>query len=299
MHLRIGASEIPTLFGVNPFQTIHDLFMIKTGMKERDKEGNVYTRIGSLLEDDILDLYSQITGYTIKREPDKIYSYPVSDDIELVCKLDGRQIVDIDDDWLPVEVKFTSSLDYTKEAYIYQVLAELICVDKPRGYLIITTPELLYKEQPFTVTCIDIEDTDRERILDKIMEFYEYIQKGKPMQQTVDIPTTPVCTDKKEAEIDLDDLCSEYSKINAQIRALEKKKSEVYNNIMEWCVGCDIVTSPKYTIRKVIRHGNSFLRIDPSFKKALTQLGIPYYEDIKQDVEYYMIKSNKQKEEQI
>lgn len=271
---RIGASEVPTLFGVNPFQTLEDLFLIKLGKKEKP-EGNAYTRIGTLLEDDIISLYRELTGYEVKQTTDT-YSFPVSDDIELVCKLDAIQVVN-DKEWIPIEIKFTT-IDEAKDYYFYQMLAQLICVNKPYGILVMATPTSITKDVPYRTVCVEIEEKDREKILEKIRAFGECLKSetidySKFGADTETIPNTEVAVIE---DANIEDLCAEYVKVNAQIKALEKKKEEITSCLKQKVDDGQVLVSENYEVKWVTRHNSSKIEIDGSFINAVKCIGVPY-----------------------
>ena len=61
----IGASEIATILGENPYSSPHDLWMDKLGLRPPFK-GNAATRAGQMLEPVVADWYSDHTGASLK-----------------------------------------------------------------------------------------------------------------------------------------------------------------------------------------------------------------------------------------
>lgn len=288
---RIGASEVPTLFGVNPFQTIEDLFLIKLGKKEKP-EGNAYTRIGTLLEDDIISLYREMTGYEIKQTADT-YSFPVSDDIELVCKLDAIQVLS-DKEWIPIEVKFTT-IDEAKDYYFYQMLAQLICVNKPYGILIMATPTSITKDVPYRTICVEIENRDREKILEKVKIFGECL-KSETIDYNKFIPETETAPNTEISIIedaDIEGLCSEYIKVNAQIKALERKKEEISSCLKQKISDGQTLVSNNYEVKWITRHIPGKIEIDNTFGNVIRQIGIPFLEREEYTTKYIQVLKRK------
>ena len=61
----IGASEISSVIGVNPYQTPFQLWQVKTG-KVPSFEGNVFTKMGHHLEPVIVDLFKEAEDVEIE-----------------------------------------------------------------------------------------------------------------------------------------------------------------------------------------------------------------------------------------
>jgi putative phage-type endonuclease len=60
----IGASDVPAIMCVSPFQTAQDVYMMKKGLKENDPN-NVYFKRGHLLEGSVADWFALETGAEI------------------------------------------------------------------------------------------------------------------------------------------------------------------------------------------------------------------------------------------
>lgn len=59
----VGASEAATALGANPYESAHDLWAAKCGLREpRDVARNLRVRWGEVQEDQIADAYAKLTG---------------------------------------------------------------------------------------------------------------------------------------------------------------------------------------------------------------------------------------------
>lgn len=73
----IGASEIPTVLGLNRFQTPYDLWLIKTGrIPAPDLSGVPAVEIGKALEGPLIDLFAKLRGIEIEHEGTTAYRCP-------------------------------------------------------------------------------------------------------------------------------------------------------------------------------------------------------------------------------
>lgn len=63
--LGLGGSELGTVMGLNKYQTAAELWRVKTGRSEKFK-GNKYTYLGHLLEHDVADEFSRLTGLKVR-----------------------------------------------------------------------------------------------------------------------------------------------------------------------------------------------------------------------------------------
>jgi putative phage-type endonuclease len=67
-HSGIGASELPAVLGMDPYQTPIDLWAVKTGLVAGDA-GNINTRLGDLMEPVLLTLYGEMRSAVVYPSP--------------------------------------------------------------------------------------------------------------------------------------------------------------------------------------------------------------------------------------
>lgn len=63
----IGGSEIATILGINQYKSKFELWLEKTGQKERDKVDNQFVEWGNLLEPIIRDKFRKETGFKVMK----------------------------------------------------------------------------------------------------------------------------------------------------------------------------------------------------------------------------------------
>lgn len=73
----VGGSEVSSVLGVNPYQSVYSLWLRKTG-RSPPVEENKYMRAGKALEPVIVQLWQQETGYQIQEgsEENTLYYHP-------------------------------------------------------------------------------------------------------------------------------------------------------------------------------------------------------------------------------
>ena len=104
----IGGSDIPAIMGISPFTSRWDLLLEKAGLKERDFQGNRYTKWGHFIEPKIREYINFITEHNF--EPNQVI------DGDLRFHTDG-----FDTDTV-LEIKSTSQIHETVDEYkIYLV----------------------------------------------------------------------------------------------------------------------------------------------------------------------------------
>ena len=114
----LGASDLPTVVGVNPYQTEYELAALKRGQVPAF-EGNARTAWGHRMEGIGLDVYEEQTGLaTIRGETFATEAYP-----HCWATLDGRA------GRIWVEVKYTSRWDTLPQRVEVQCLAQIGLAD--------------------------------------------------------------------------------------------------------------------------------------------------------------------------
>ena len=121
----IGASEISTLMGTNPYQTPYELFMSK--VNPDPWEENVYTKAGHLLENAVANYFEDEVGHrVIKASADDII-YSLENKPHIACTPDRRLFLEGGGKGI-LECKTTQKYfthedypEYWKDQVIYQM----------------------------------------------------------------------------------------------------------------------------------------------------------------------------------
>ncbi|GIW60032.1 MAG: hypothetical protein KatS3mg087_1098 [Patescibacteria group bacterium] len=82
----IGASEVPAICGLSPWQSCYDVWAEKVGLMP-PKEENEYMTLGKILEPALLDYVSEEISQVV--ETQKVVQYDKFNELPLLCTLDG------------------------------------------------------------------------------------------------------------------------------------------------------------------------------------------------------------------
>lgn len=85
---RIGGSEFSTVLDINPYSKRIDLILDKAGVIQSTFEGNEATRRGSLLEDEVIQMFEKESGLKVTNKQEE-FKYKPNFGLELVCHVDG------------------------------------------------------------------------------------------------------------------------------------------------------------------------------------------------------------------
>jgi putative phage-type endonuclease len=99
----LGASEIATIMGLNPYQTPYQLWRLKTGL-DPVFEGNKYTLAGHMLEDAVARYFAIETNAIITEGVSKTFQYPL---IDILFATPDRLFVGVDNKEGVLECKST------------------------------------------------------------------------------------------------------------------------------------------------------------------------------------------------
>lgn len=172
----IGASEVGTILGCNPYQTPYELWLIKTGQMEKDLSENEAVIMGNLLEPVIAKRYSQMTQQKVARV-NKAYRH--KDYPHIMAHID-RKIVGQD---TGVEIKTANPFskewgeagtDLIPPMYMAQVQQQMLCTGWKKEDLIVfrgTTDIRIYH--------FEADEQVHKHIIEKVNHFwFEHILKG-------------------------------------------------------------------------------------------------------------------------
>ena len=176
--ITIGASDVPTILGLNSYESPFSLFQRKMGRIPKDRPG-IPARVGHALETLISDLYTETTGrelqdpgdYTIFRHPDIPY---------LVCTPD-RLTVDEQGRTGAVELKtLTVRLahevqDDARIEYMVQLQTQLAVMGLEWGDIVV----LVGNEELKRFTYPRREDVIAE-IIQAVQEFHDRLVNDNP-----------------------------------------------------------------------------------------------------------------------
>ncbi len=146
----VGASEIGTIMGLNSYKTSLKLFYEKIGAIPQQVK-NVRMHIGHISEPIISDLFEywelnndvfldNLNKKRKVRKLEELNTYCVNDDMPNVFASLDRRFDDVDGEYVGVELKNTSQMEYSKyetvnPCHLMQVATQIICSGYKGGYL--------------------------------------------------------------------------------------------------------------------------------------------------------------------
>lgn len=138
----VGASEVPTMLGLNPWQSPIDLWLSKTG-KADPFTGNYATRRGHHMEAFVIDAYAQAHPGTIVEVHPDIPSMLAHPDVpQARCSLDGLGHTRIKT--VAIEAKTANHRQWGKwadgalpDAYALQVMFQLAVTGLDEGHVVV------------------------------------------------------------------------------------------------------------------------------------------------------------------
>lgn len=162
----IGGSDVSVIAGINPYRSVHQLWLEKTGQTEPCESGNEYTHFGTILEPIVKQEFTERTGIEIF-EPKCIYQH--KDYPFMLANLDG--VVNVDGELCIFEAKTASA--YKQDEWNDRI---------PPEYMMRKAVRLGYRSHN-TTTCglhvhigrADLGETyeQQEDVISRIMFFFE------------------------------------------------------------------------------------------------------------------------------
>lgn len=177
----VGASDISSLAGVNPWRSAFDVYIDKTS-DEINEFSNQFTHWGNILEPVVADEFGRVMNAQIKAPPKPIMSLP--DHPHIMASLDRIAIMP-DGEEVVVEVKTTSSRNASKWGeqmtdqipiqYLVQVHYQLGISGHKTAYV-----PVLIDTSDFRIYRIDRDDEVVKQLQDIAHEFWDRVAKRNP-----------------------------------------------------------------------------------------------------------------------
>ena len=176
--LTLGASDVGTIMGENPYKSAYTLWCEKTGQVE-PFTGNIATRVGHALENLVTELYEEETGQTLHDfGPYTVFSHP---DMPYFTCTPDRVIMDGERIVRAVELKTmseraASALEgQVPMGYQLQLQTQIEILECGAGDLAI-----LVGNRDFQIYPLERHPASIKRILAGVREFYERIINADP-----------------------------------------------------------------------------------------------------------------------
>lgn len=232
----IGGSDVSVIAGINPYRSVYQLWLEKTGQVEPCESGNECTHFGTILEPIVKQEFTEKTGIAIA-EPKYIYQH--KDYPFMLANLDG--VVSVDGEDCIFEAKTASAYKLNEwengipTEYMMQIQHYMAVTGLKKTYI-----AALIGGNHFVYKIIDCDDKMIDNIIEMERRFWEEnVLGGIEPEADGSEGTTAWLNDrysKSNGErIELPDetvsLCEEYSDISEQIEALSAEKDALGNRL--------------------------------------------------------------------
>lgn len=243
----IGGSDVSIIAGVNPYKSVHQLWLEKTGQVEPEEEGSEYTHFGTLLEPIVRKEFTERTGIKVRQKHMLLQSedYPF-----MLADLDG--VIREDGEICIFEAKTASA--YKQE--IWEEGVPLPYILQVQHYMAVTGAKKTYIAALVGGNHFFWHTIERdEEIIGKIIamekHFWEYHVVGgvEPVPDGSEATTNyfnSKFSNSNGETINLPDevlpICDEYEKLSQQLKELETAKNAVANQLKSYLKEAEVGT---------------------------------------------------------
>lgn len=235
----IGGSDVSIIAGINPFKSVHQLWLEKTGQVEPEEEGSEYTHFGTLLEPIVRKEFMERTGIKVRQKHMLLQSeeHPF-----MFADLDG--VINEDGQLCIFEAKTASA--YKQEVWEEEVPAPYIL--QVQHYMAVTGAKKTYIAALVGGNHFFYHEVERdEEMIAKIIVMEKYFWQHHVMGGVEPVPDGSEATTRYFNErfrisngktIELPDtvlpVCEEYDNLTRQIKELETAKNATANQLKSY-----------------------------------------------------------------
>lgn len=241
----IGGSDVSIIAGINPFKSVHQLWLEKTGQIEPEEQGSEYTHFGTLLEPIVRKEFTERTGIKVRQKHMLLQSeeYPF-----MFADLDG--VINEDGEMCIFEAKTASA--YKQETWEEGVPAPYIL--QVQHYMAVTGAKKTYIAALVGGNHFFWHEIPRdEEMIGKIIAMEKYFWETHVIGGVEPIPdgseaTTNYFNSKFSSSngqtIELPQealsVCDEFDRISAEIKKLETEKNAAANLLKSYLKEAEI-----------------------------------------------------------
>lgn len=235
----IGGSDVSIIAGINPFRSVHQLWLEKTGQVEPEEAESEYAHFGTLLEPIVRKEFTERTGIKVRQKHMLLQSeeYPF-----MLADLDG--VISEDGEMAIFEAKTASQYkadlwdEEVPAGYILQVQHYMAVTGAKKTYI-----AALVGGNHFVYHVIERDEEMIGKIIAMEKYFWEYhVQGGVEPIPDGSKATTDYFNNKfsnsNGATIELPEevlpICDEYERISKQLKELETSKDAVANQLKSY-----------------------------------------------------------------
>ena len=235
----IGGSDVSIIAGINPFKSVHQLWLEKTGQVEPGEEGSEYTHFETLLEPIVRKEFMERTGIKVRQKRMLLQSeeYPF-----MFADLDG--VINEDGQLCIFEAKTASA--YKQEVWEEEVPASYIL--QVQHYMAVTGAKKTYIAALVGGNHFFYHVVERdEEMIAKIIAMEKYFWEHRVMGGVEPVPDGSEATTRYFNEkfrnsngetIELPDVVlpvfEEYDNLTRQIKELETAKNAAANQLKSY-----------------------------------------------------------------
>ena len=232
----IGGSDVSVIAGINPYRSVFQLWLEKTGQTEPCENGNECTHFGTVLEPIVKQEFTERTGIEIA-EPKFIYQH--KDYPFMLANLDG--VVTVNGEDCIFEAKTASAYKLNEwengipPEYMMQIQHYMAVTGSKKTYI-----AALIGGNHFVYKTVERDDEMIADIIGMERRFWEENVLGGKVPDcdgsaaTAEWLAERYCQSNDES-VELPDetvsLCEEYSDISEQIEALSAEKDALSNRL--------------------------------------------------------------------
>jgi putative phage-type endonuclease len=235
----IGGSDVSIIAGINPFKSVHQLWLEKTGQVELEEGSSEYAHFGTLLEPIVRKEFTERTGIKVRQKHMLLQSeeYPF-----MFADLDG--VINENDELCIFEAKTASAYkqDVWEEGvpapYILQVQHYMAVTGAKRTYI-----AALVGGNHFFYHAVERDEEMIAKIIAMEKYFWETHVIGgvEPIPDGSDATTEYFNSRFRQSNgqtIELPEevlpICEEYEKISMQLKELETEKQAKANQLKSY-----------------------------------------------------------------
>lgn len=235
----IGGSDVSVIAGINPFRSVHQLWLEKTGQAEPEESDNEYTHFGTVLEPIVRKEFTERTGIKVRQKHMLLQSeeYPfMYADLDGVINENGKLAI--------FEAKTASQ--YKTDTWEEGVPAEYIL--QVQHYMAVTGANKTYIAALVGGNHFVYHIVERdEGMIAKIIAMEKYFWENHVIGGTEPLPDGSDATtayfnskfaDSNGATVTLPDevipICEEYERLSKELKKLETAKNAAANQIKSY-----------------------------------------------------------------
>lgn len=243
----IGGSDVSIIAGINPFKSVHQLWLEKTGQIEPEEGSSEYTHFGTLLEPIVRKEFTERTGIKVRQKHMLLQSeeYPF-----MFADLDG--VINEDGGLCIFEAKTASA--YKQEVWEEGTPAPYIL--QVQHYMAVTGAKKTYIAALVGGNHFFWHEIERdEEMIGKIIAMEKYFWETHVLGGAEPVPDGSEATTNyfnakfshsNGETIELPDevlpICDEYEKISRQLKELETAKNAVGNQLKSYLKEAEVGT---------------------------------------------------------